>query len=105
MVQETDQKLSLKVLDFGKANPLRGESYDLRGEQDDIYQVIRLFSAIYVGDEFESAKHMKDSYGQSELVSIVSGCLQYLTLVYKIHNSFRNHSNNAAETSHTCYRL
>ncbi|XP_046375283.2 uncharacterized protein LOC124148295 isoform X2 [Haliotis rufescens] len=72
MVQETDQKLSLKVLDFGKANPLHGESYDLRGEQDDIYQVIRLFSAIYVGDEFESAKHMKDSYGQSELIATLS---------------------------------
>ncbi|XP_071111323.1 uncharacterized protein [Haliotis cracherodii] len=72
MVQETDHKLSLKVLDFGKANPLRGESYDLRGEQDDIYQIIRLFSAIYVGDEFESVKHMKDSYGQSELIGTLS---------------------------------
>ncbi|XP_046548807.1 uncharacterized protein LOC124258765 isoform X2 [Haliotis rubra] len=72
MVQEKNHKLSLKVLDFGKAHPLRGESYDLRGELDDIYQIIRLFSAIYVGDEFESAKHMKDSYKQSELIETLS---------------------------------
>ncbi|XP_067665921.1 uncharacterized protein [Haliotis asinina] len=72
MVQEKNHKLYLKVLDFGKAHPLRGESYNLRGEQDDIYQIIRLFSAIYVGDEFESAKDMKDSYKQSELIETLS---------------------------------
>ena len=49
----TKEEMTLKVLDFGMARPLRDKfSFNHRAMKDDILNAVRLFCGLYVGDDF-----------------------------------------------------
>ena len=77
MVQRQDSNsLHVKILDFGLAGQLEGpRGVDYRGFQADIAEIVRLFSGLYTGMEFDSAYDVRhnwreglSSVSQTELI-------------------------------------
>ena len=64
MLQKDGSTINIKILDFGKANIINDAKMgiDSAGREDDIIQTIRLFSALYIGNMFESALDLKKNY-------------------------------------------
>lgn len=74
-VMLTKDTMSVKVLDFGMAKPLRGElNFNKQGLKNDILSVIRLFCALYIGedfsDNFQLQKSMKSGNVREVNISI-----------------------------------
>jgi hypothetical protein len=62
MVQKTgEEKLRVKVLDFGSASKLEDyNGLNFRGFQADIGEIVRLFSALYIGGlEFDDVRDLR----------------------------------------------
>ncbi|PVD32204.1 hypothetical protein C0Q70_07633 [Pomacea canaliculata] len=61
-VMLTKDTMSVKVLDFGMAKPLRGElNFNKQGLKNDILSVIRLFCALYIGEDFSDNFQLQKS--------------------------------------------
>ncbi|KAL5021026.1 hypothetical protein ScPMuIL_000181 [Solemya velum] len=61
--QDENCKLQVKVIDFGSVGQLETErGLDTNSFRSDIANVVRLFSALYMGDEFESVDDVRNNW-------------------------------------------
>ena len=76
--KESENSLNVKILDFGLAKRFDGPlGLDFDGFRKDIGEVVRLFSALYTGQEFDSAKDARDTW-ESKLDEVNIYCYQGL---------------------------
>ncbi|KAJ8307059.1 hypothetical protein KUTeg_015143 [Tegillarca granosa] len=65
MVQkQNDVSVKVKVLDFGLAGSLHDELDGLKGFRTDIVEIVRKFSALYTGEEFDNETDVQKNWKQ-----------------------------------------
>ena len=58
-----ENSLKVKILDFGLAKRFEGPSgLDFAGFRKDIGEVVRIFSALYTGQEFDNVQDMRKNW-------------------------------------------
>ena len=61
--RESDKSLKVKILDFGLAKRFEGPmGLDFEGFRKDIGEVVRLFSALYTGEEFDNVRDVRKNW-------------------------------------------
>ena len=60
---DTDNLLKVKILDFGLAKRFQGPlGLDFEGFRKDIIEVVRIFAAVYTGEEFDNVRDVRNNW-------------------------------------------
>ena len=60
---DTDNLLKVKILDFGLAKRFEGPlGLDFEGFRKDIGEVVRIFAAVYTGEEFDNVRDVRKNW-------------------------------------------
>lgn len=63
MVQKQDDvSVKVKVLDFGLAGSLHSDKDGMKGFRTDIAEIVRKFSALYTGEEFDNETDLQKNW-------------------------------------------
>lgn len=104
--RDTDSSLKVKILDFGLAKKFQGPlGLDFEGFRKDIGEIVRLFSALYTGEEFDNVRDVRNNWktklseiaqylsveDRRELFCLIDGALK-LVHPDDVHN-YRSHVN------------
>ena len=58
-----ENSLKVKILDFGLAKRFQGPlGLDFEGFRKDIGEVVRIFSALYTGEEFDNVRDVRKNW-------------------------------------------
>lgn len=73
--RDTDSSLKVKILDFGLAKKFQGPlGLDFEGFRKDIGEIVRLFSALYTGEEFDNVRDVRNNW-KTKLSEVSSPCI------------------------------
>ena len=76
--KESGNRLKVKMIDFGLAKRFEGPlGLDFDGFRKDIGEVVRLFSALYTGEEFDNVRDARENW-KSKLSEVNIYCYQGL---------------------------